>query len=345
MAVGPRRIRFAYPDPAGAFESVRLAVDANLPGPRELSRDGSGWSLDWPLPAGLDRLEYHFEVGVGGHRSAVADPAARRRLGSAFGDRSVWTHRSYRAPRWLRAEAPEGRLRRLEVAAGLRHPVPVVVWSPAGVTARRRLPLLLAHDGPEYAARSDLPRFSASMIHANALPPHRIAMVQPVDRFGWYSAGRAYLRATLDHVLPAVRAEVATTSVVPMGASLGGLTALLLALAPGARDAGVVGAFAQSGSFFTHQASPDDSGWVHFDRVDRVVRRIARGRPTREPIDLALTCGTLEGNARNNRDMAVALAGLGHRVTLAEGRDLHNHTAWRDAFDPHLVTLLRTCWG
>ena len=69
MAHGPRPVRFGHSDHAGAFESVRLAVDSNLPGPRELSRHGSGWTLDWPQPDGLRRLEYHFEVGVGGHRS------------------------------------------------------------------------------------------------------------------------------------------------------------------------------------------------------------------------------------------------------------------------------------
>ena len=301
--------------------------------------------LDWPVPEGLRRLEYHVEVGVGEHAAAVADPSSHGRVGSAFGDRSVWTADGYRPPRWLRVPAPAGRVRRLDVPAGLRHVVPVTLWSPAGVTVRRRLPLLLVQDGPEYAVRSELPRFAAALVESGELPPHRLALVQPVDRLGWYSGGRGYLRATLDDVLPAIRAEVATTSVVTMGASLGGLTALLLALHRGAVDAGIVGAFAQSGSFFTHEASPDDAGWSRFDSVARTVRRVLDGPPTREPLDLVLTCGTLEGNARNNRDMAAALARRGHRACLADLGDLHNHTAWRDAFDPHLRTLLRTVWA
>jgi hypothetical protein len=42
--------------------------------------------------------------------------------------------------------------------------------------------------------------------------------------------------------------------------------------------------------------------------------------------------------------MARALAGHGCPATLHEGRDLHNYTAWRDAFDPHLTGLLRAAW-
>lgn len=39
--------------------------------------------------------------------------------------------------------------------------------------------------------------------------------------------------------------------------------------------------------------------------------------------------------------MAAALDRLGYDVQLAEVRDVHNYTAWRDAFDPHLVDLVK----
>jgi enterochelin esterase family protein len=42
--------------------------------------------------------------------------------------------------------------------------------------------------------------------------------------------------------------------------------------------------------------------------------------------------------------MTRALAARGCPATLHEGRDLHNYTAWRDAFDPHLTALLRAVW-
>jgi len=59
---------------------------------------------------------------------------------------------------------------------------------------------------------------------------------------------------------------------------------------------------------------------------------------------VVLTCGALEENADDNRVMASALAAQGYSVSLHEGRDLHNFTAWRDAWHPHLTGLLREVW-
>ncbi len=57
-----------------------------------------------------------------------------------------------------------------------------------------------------------------------------------------------------------------------------------------------------------------------------------------------LTCGASEENVHNNRLMARALAARGWPAALHEGPDIHNYTAWRDAFDPHLTSLLREVW-
>ena len=58
-----------------------------------------------------------------------------------------------------------------------------------------------------------------------------------------------------------------------------------------------------------------------------------------------VTCGTAEENLANNRRMAQALVESGHTVSFAEFRDAHNFTAWRDALDPHLTTVLADLWG
>ena len=58
-----------------------------------------------------------------------------------------------------------------------------------------------------------------------------------------------------------------------------------------------------------------------------------------------MTCGTIEENLANNQAMAVALDQLGYDVHLAEVRDVHNYTAWRDAFDPHLLDLVKAVTG
>ena len=42
----------------------------------------------------------------------------------------------------------------------------------------------------------------------------------------------------------------------------------------------------------------------------------------------------------NNRLMTQVLRADGYPANLHEVPDMHNYTAWRDAFDPHLTRLL-----
>jgi enterochelin esterase family protein len=58
-----------------------------------------------------------------------------------------------------------------------------------------------------------------------------------------------------------------------------------------------------------------------------------------------MTCGAVEENLANNRQMLAAFQSRGYPATLHEVPDLHNYTAWRDAFDPYLTGLLRQVAG
>ena len=60
--------------------------------------------------------------------------------------------------------------------------LPVTVWSPEGTIARDPLPLLLVQDGPEYDVLASLSRYSGALIAAGRLPPHRLALLEPVQR-------------------------------------------------------------------------------------------------------------------------------------------------------------------
>ena len=60
------------------------------------------------------------------------------------------------------------------------------------------------------------------------------------------------------------------------------------------------------------------------------------------PVPTVITCGAVEENLANNREMAAALRRQGYPVDLVEVPDAHNWTGWRDALDPHLTTLLQT---
>jgi enterochelin esterase-like enzyme len=128
-----------------------------------------------------------------------------------------------------------------------------------------------------------------------------------------------------------------------MGASLGGLSAVLLAVS--ASDA-FSAAFSQSGSFFRHALDPQETSYPLFDRVAASVEALTRRRRRpKQPIKIGLTCGEHEENMANNRAVAEALRAAGHEVALRTLPDLHNYTAWRDGMHPSLTALLQAAWA
>ena len=74
------------------------------------------------------------------------------------------------------------------------------------------------------------------------------------------------------------------------------------------------------------------------------MRETLRQGPHPDPVLVALTCGSAEENLENNRLMARALWTQGYPAALHEVPDMHNYTAWRDAFEPHLSDLLARAW-
>jgi enterochelin esterase family protein len=272
----------------------------------------------------------------------VLDPDNPVTVETAFGSRSVMQMPGYAVPSWLSAPAVAGGFTPLALEGETADEVPVTVWAPDG-TEGRALPLLLVHDGPEYDQLASITQFSAAKIASGELPPHRVALAHPVLRDAWYSGSPKYLRTIAQQGLWSLH-EYAPISgpVVVMGASLGGLTALLV----GMLDADEIGGvFSQSGSFFQARHDGQESSYKYFGRISRRVQEIIDTRETTRPLRIGLTCGALEENAANNRDMAAALARAGHHVTHAEVADLHNYTAWRDSLDPHLTQVLRDLWG
>jgi enterochelin esterase family protein len=219
----------------------------------------------------------------------------------------------------------------------------VRLWAPADAGPTEQLPLLIAHDGPEYDELSALTTYAAAMVRAGRLPRHRVALLGPGERDEWYTASVSYARALALAVLPTIRRRVAVAGpVVGMGASLGGLAALHAQR----RHPGLFGGlFLQSGSFFDRKLDPQERGFGRYGRITRFVADTRRGTLKAEPVPATITCGELEENLGNNRDMATTLHHQGYRVGFVELPDVHNYVAWRDAFDPHLTGLLAEVWG
>jgi enterochelin esterase family protein len=228
----------------------------------------------------------------------------------------------------------------------LRSDVYVQLWASPGVAPEERVPLLVVHDGPEYARYSSLLTMLERHSSAGALPRMRAALLAPVDRNQTYSASAAYARALAHDILPAL-GQLAPIPHgrgmrVGMGASLGAL-AMLHAhrLYPAAFGA----LYLQSGSYFMRRHDVHESSFPRFARITRYVSRVLSADEWSHPIPVALTCGSAEENLTNNRAVESALAHQGYDVTFYENPDAHNWVAWRDAFDPSLVELLKKVWG
>jgi enterochelin esterase family protein len=340
-----RPVLFRLADPDGRYTEVHLRSDLPLEqGRQALARTGDGeWRLELALPS-VSRLEYQYEVR---HRDGgteyLCDPDNPHRAPGAFGEKSVVLAPGYAPPGWLDAEPIAARRYELALRGrGLGADVHVQVWSPEAAGDAAPLPLLVAHDGPEYDALSRLTHFAGTAIAAGALPPHRVALLAPGERDEWYSASARYAGALVRDVLPGIAAAVAVRGApVGMGASLG---ALAMLHTHRRHPEAFGGLFLQSGSYFLPRFDAHESGFGRYQRIVRFVRGILGSDAFPTPVPVALTCGAAEENVHNNRLMARTLAGQGYDVTLHELTDTHNYTAWRDAFAPHLTGLLERVW-
>jgi enterochelin esterase family protein len=174
------------------------------------------------------------------------------------------------------------------------------------------------------------------------LPRLRAALLSPGPRDRWYSANARYARALAGAVLPALASRLATSLRIGMGTSLGGL-AMLHAYCH-APDA-FAGLFLQSGSFFSPRFDAHERRFPYYQRVVRFVTGAQAGGLQDRRVPVVLTCGAIEENVANNRLMEQALRARGYQAELRELPDVHNYTAWRDAFDPHLTRLLGQVCG
>jgi enterochelin esterase family protein len=321
------------PDPGRRLRSVVLAQEVlrPRPGPPFEWSDGT-WRLRFPRPA-VDRLEYL--LGIDG--DFAPDPANPLRAAGPFGEKSVVEWPEYRTPEWLGAPADTGPVERIELRCRrLVARVPVLLYR-TPEEPLESAPLLVVHDGPEYAEFAALTRFLDAAHGAARLPALTAALIQPIDRDETYSASALYAAALVRELLPELARRVPHGPRVGMGASLGALAILHAHVRhPKTFDA----LFLQSGSFFRQRWDKYESGFGRYRRITRFVGGVLRGgAAAARPIPVALTCGTAEENRWNNRAVTEALAAQGYPATLHEIRDAHTWTCWRDGFDPALVSL------
>ena len=269
-------------------------------------------------------------------RGIQASIRRTRDIGNPFGDRSVIEFADYCRARLGRDSArwrPGGHRRRAR-SAGPDDTGPLVDphrpesrRAGAAVGGSRRIG---ARERRRTARLGDLALYGPAKASVLLLDP------APGCRDAWYSANEDYADDEVDVLLAAVRTRVAVSGTVGLGISLGALATLALQRRrPDAYDAVVL----QSGSFFTPQTDPQESGYGQFDQVCRAVRSIKATRPAR-PVPALITCGAIEENLLNNIELAQALRTQGYGVEWKVVGDAHTMTGWRDAWAPELDQLI-----
>jgi len=336
-AAGPRvlpdAVEFFVADEGGEHASVALAQDLRRPRSGiPFVRENGGWRLAVSRPE-VDRMEYLLELDG----KLTPDPANPLRAPGPFGDKSVVEWPEYEPPAWLDSIADEGPLEEIEIPSRrLVARVRVLLYATPDPPAAGA-PLIVAHDGPEYAAYSRLTRFLDAMSWEEQIPPLRAALIQPVDRDDTYSASALYAAALVRELLPEISRRVPHGPRIGMGASLG---ALSLLHAHRRHPRTFDGLLLQSGSFFQQRWDRHEMRFPRFRRIARFVGTVLRDGGGAPPIPVAITCGAAEENLANNRAVAGALDAQGYTVWIGTVRDGHNWVCWRDCFHPHLPALL-----
>src|SRR5581483_3338203 len=159
----------------------------------------------------------------------------------------------------------------------LRATLGAFLWSAADTDPNEPLPLLVVHDGPEYAEYSSLLRLLDHLVDFGEIPECRALLLPPPpDRNEAYSASARYSNALATELLPLAneQAPIARDPVL-MGASLGALAALHVHW----RNPGLVaGLLLQSGSFFRRRFDAHESGFGRWNRITRFVGQVHGGR-------------------------------------------------------------------
>lgn len=334
---------FQLADRPGRLAGVRLAQEIGLAEPLDFVRAGGVWRLDVELPD-VARMEYLFEIRNGhGARTTIPDPANPRRAPGAFGEKSVLELEGYEPPNWIGGPGVDATVSPLQLdARSLHGVVDLAVWAPVALAPEQPAPLLLVHDGPEYARLGGLTDYLGAAIATGALPALRAALIDPGDRNDWYSANPAYAAAVHDVIVPALNEVAPATVRIGVGASLGGLEMLHVHRSfPGLLD----GLFLQSASFFTPELDGQESDFSGYLPVTEFVAAVAGADHEPHSVPTVITCGRVEENLANNEHMAAVLRRLGYPTQLVTVPDAHNFTAWRDALHPHLTDLVADVVG
>ncbi|WP_112322119.1 alpha/beta hydrolase-fold protein [Oceanibium sediminis] len=301
------------------------------------------WSLRIPV-SDEGRFEYKIAVTRNGGEEWMLDPLNPARAGDPFGENSVCRTYGYARPAWSKPQgAPRGHIEDLPVDSAVFAEVRrEKVYLPAGhdPAVPLPLPLLIIHDGEDYASYADLTVSLDNLIADGDIPPICAVLIQAGDRMDEYPHGRRHARYIVGELLPALDARYCLSAAakdrVLMGASLGAVASLATAF----RYPGLFGGLVlKSGSFILAPEALAQRDSPVFDRVARLVQVIQRA-PELPPTRAFVSTGELEGLADENRALASFLRERGVDVLFQSTWDGHHWHNWRDQLRDGLMWVL-----
>lgn len=330
----------------GEAEAVQLVTwMPRFPTPPPFARTALGtWYLRLALPR-TARIEYRLSVvrRTTSHRrrrEEIGDPFNPPSAIGPFGTNSVLTGPDYQPGWYVSAPPPVNRGVVAEIRVmshalgGRRHHH---VYLPAGHDSHVPHPVVLVHDGSDFARYADLVSILDVLIESGDVAPLVAVMLDPWDRIPEYQANPAHAAHLVEEVLPHLQRRVhlasGPDSVGVIGSSLGGVASLatLWHYREAVGRAGFI-----SGSF-AHRTDEEWPGFV----FDPVVGFLAAMNGERKLAGCRIyqSVGRYEGLCDFNRRLQPILRAAGAEVHYRETWDGHHWGTWRDRLGEALSYL------
>lgn len=230
-----------------------------------------------------------------------------------------------------RPGVPAGRVDRHRVhSPGLGNERDVWVYTPAGAASGARLPVLVLLDGEDWRGRLGAPTTLDNLIAAGRIPPVVAVMPDALDvptRWRELTCNPEFGAFLLDTLVPwaAARYPARDGCVTVAGQSIGGLTALHLAIT---RPDRVAAAVVQSASL-----------WWSADGEPHWLARTC-GRTPGPRARISLQVGLEEWTLlEDHRRLRRALEAAGHEVAYHEYNGGHDAYCWRGGLADGLIAL------
>ena len=292
------------------------------------------------------RFEYKLSIQREGGEEWILDPLNPESAADPFGRNSVCRTHGYVRPEWSEPQgAPSGRIAVLKVHSETFGETRAErIYLPPrhvpGTRERLPLPLLVVHDGHDFAEFADLATCLDNLIEAGDIPPLLAALIQSGERMAEYPRGRRHARYVVRELLPALEARFSLAADpsrrVLLGASLGAVASLsTLFRYPGAFG----GAVLKSGTFIVDERALESRPHPAFHRAARLIAAIKRAPPL-PPTRAYVSTGELEGLAEESRSLAGLLAERGVEVRFDSAWDGHHWHNWRDRLRDALMWVL-----